>query len=124
MALEFCELFPAYTRELARFIQKAFLRTDHQVGLDVVLAVVLQQLCRLTGQNRLVPAFPDNVRHICHCIQMQNVIGTFANNKPLDMAEIKAVAKEIASAINGAGPAGRETTASTGTPLAISMAPI
>ncbi len=91
---EFCELFPAYTHRFAEFIQPLFLQAQHQVGLDIMVAALVQQIYRVSGINRHVIAFPDNIRHINHNAMDKCVKDSFAQNKPMDMRAVREVAQD------------------------------
>jgi len=95
----FCELFPAYTRRFAQYLQRAFLESDHQIGLDIVAPALVQQMNRISGINRLLLAFPDNIRHTNHDAMDKNVKGSFAQNKPMDMKGIRDIAQEMVNQI-------------------------
>lgn len=103
MLYEFCELFPVHTYKFAKYVELAYKQSQHAIGIDIVIASLVQQLYRLTGENRLVLGWEDNFRHINNNFFDACIRGSFKQRTPFDMKLSRALAADMAKEILGPG---------------------
>lgn len=98
---EYCELFPVHTYKFAKYVEEAYRESSHAVGIDVVIASLVQQFYRLTGENRLVMGWPDNFRHVNNEFFDKVIRTTFKKKKPFDMKLSRKIAGKMAEEVYG-----------------------
>ncbi|MDZ4786355.1 MAG: hypothetical protein SGJ02_09805 [bacterium] len=64
VAFEFCDLFPCITSKLAEYLLEFYYNESGDLSHDLIVAMLLQQVFRMTGENRNIFGLPDSFRAV------------------------------------------------------------
>lgn len=95
----YAEPCPVFTRAFAKYVREAFVRSSCAVSIDIIVAALVQQLYRVSGESRNVLGWPDHIRFIDDKFTFNNFSKSTEKGIAFDTEMIKSLANNMAMEI-------------------------